>query len=80
MTSITPVSIFADRFALQAVDHRAHAEVTHVKRILDHDAVQLVGVERVDESLARIKPTNETLPALPMSCRETYRLVKIRSE
>src|SRR5713101_1970370 len=50
-----------DRFALQMLDHRAHAKITHVEWILHHDSMQLFGAHRVDEHLTGIKANKHDL-------------------
>src|SRR5690349_10091766 len=53
-----------DRLALQVLDHRAHAEVAHMKRVLHDEAVQLFRVHGVDERLARIEADEHYLARL----------------
>ena len=53
-----------DRLALQLLDHRADAEVAHVKGVLHDEAVQLFGVHGVDEGFARIEADEDNLARL----------------
>src|SRR5713226_5738682 len=44
-----------DRLALQMLDHRAHAKITHVEWILHHDSMQLFCAHGVNEGLAGVE-------------------------
>ena len=63
------VDALLDLLALQVLDHRLHAEVAHVERVLHDQAVDLArpAAPSTSFSLAS-KPTNFTLPASPALC------------
>src|SRR5213080_4991712 len=50
-----------DRLSFETVDDRLDAEVAHIKRILHHDAVQLLRLYRIDEDLRGIETDEHDL-------------------
>src|SRR2546426_3672058 len=64
-----------DRLTKQRIDHGAHTEITHVKRILHYNAMQLFCAHGLDEGIAGVKRSEEHTSELQSPCNLVCRLL-----